>query len=271
MRTLLKIGEVAQLLGVTTKTLRHYHKIGLLQEPERTPAGYRLYSAQDLLRLRQIRQLQSFGLPLKLIRTMLGEPTEKHSWREILLALDQELAGQISDLTQRRKRIQELLAGEIAVQLEQPDTGATVAWMKEQLGPYTDKLSPGALQLEAKIWGTIQNFRWPAGFTPDLEAIAAQWSQQTQILEPLMKFADRITALDSLPVDAIEITQLADECAQDKDFAAFIEQIVPLVKHSINLDVPFSAVFGDLMNTALTPAQQRFFTELHARLPINAS
>jgi DNA-binding transcriptional MerR regulator len=71
MRKMLQIGEVAQLLGVTSKTIRHYHKIGLLPEPERTESGYRLYNAQDLLHLKQIRHMQEFGLSLKHIKTLL--------------------------------------------------------------------------------------------------------------------------------------------------------------------------------------------------------
>ncbi|WP_162005142.1 MerR family transcriptional regulator [Dictyobacter vulcani] len=261
---------MAQLLGVTTKTLRHYHKIGLLQEPERTPAGYRLYSAQDLLRLQQIRQLQSFGLPLKLIKTMLGEPTEKHSWREILVALDQELATQMSELMQRRTRIQELLAQDTPLQLEQPDTRATVNWMKDLLGEYTDKLSPEALQLEAKIWAAIQNFQWPNGFTPGIEGMATQWLQQAPVLEALMRFAERIAALKAVPITDPEITRLADECAQDQEFIAFMQYLAPLIQQNPGLDAPFLAIFSDLMDTTLAPAQQRFFTELYARLPINS-
>jgi DNA-binding transcriptional MerR regulator len=43
--------EVARLVGVTTKTVRHYEKVGLLGAPQRSEAGYRLYAADDLLRL----------------------------------------------------------------------------------------------------------------------------------------------------------------------------------------------------------------------------
>jgi DNA-binding transcriptional MerR regulator len=51
MRELLQIGEVARLIGVSTKTIRYYHEIGLLDEPERATSGYRLYTARHLLRL----------------------------------------------------------------------------------------------------------------------------------------------------------------------------------------------------------------------------
>ncbi|HET8628651.1 MAG TPA: MerR family DNA-binding transcriptional regulator, partial [Thermomicrobiales bacterium] len=50
MREILPIGEVVRLLGVTTETVRHYHKVGLLAEPRRSAGGYRLYTAADLLR-----------------------------------------------------------------------------------------------------------------------------------------------------------------------------------------------------------------------------
>jgi hypothetical protein len=62
MREQLHIGEVARLVGVSTKTIRYYHQIGLLAEPERTESGYRLYDAAHLLRLQHIRRLRALGL-----------------------------------------------------------------------------------------------------------------------------------------------------------------------------------------------------------------
>ena len=53
-----------KLIGVSPKTIRYYHEIGLLAEPKRTESGCRLYTAQDLLRLQHIRRLRSLGLPL---------------------------------------------------------------------------------------------------------------------------------------------------------------------------------------------------------------
>jgi DNA-binding transcriptional MerR regulator len=59
MRTYLRGGEIANLLSSTTKTIRHYHKVGLVAEPDRTDAGYCLYSASDVLRILCIRRLQA--------------------------------------------------------------------------------------------------------------------------------------------------------------------------------------------------------------------
>jgi SAM-dependent methyltransferase len=50
----LTVGRVAELAGVTVRTLHHYDEIGLVQPSARTAAGYRAYSAGDVERLRQV-------------------------------------------------------------------------------------------------------------------------------------------------------------------------------------------------------------------------
>jgi len=65
------IHEFSALAGVTVKALHHYDRIGLLK-PARTAARYRVYTAGDLARLRQILALRSLGLPLRRIRELLS-------------------------------------------------------------------------------------------------------------------------------------------------------------------------------------------------------
>jgi DNA-binding transcriptional MerR regulator len=48
------VGTLAQLAGVTVRTLHHYDAIGLLSPARRSAKGYRLYGADDLLRLNHI-------------------------------------------------------------------------------------------------------------------------------------------------------------------------------------------------------------------------
>jgi DNA-binding transcriptional MerR regulator len=67
----MKIGEVAERTGTTTKTIRYYESIGLLPEPTRTDAGYRDYDDGAVDRLRFVRQAQSSGLSLTEIRSVL--------------------------------------------------------------------------------------------------------------------------------------------------------------------------------------------------------
>jgi MerR family transcriptional regulator, thiopeptide resistance regulator len=68
------VKDVAQLAGVSVRTLHYYDSIGLLIPSDRTAAGYRLYSASDLLRLQQIMLSRKLGLSLKAIRRSLDDP-----------------------------------------------------------------------------------------------------------------------------------------------------------------------------------------------------
>src|SRR5205085_10693446 len=112
MRQLLQIGEVAKLIGVSRKTVRYYHEVGLLAEPERTEGGYRLYTANDLLRLQRIRRLRSLGLSLERIKEILGQPDSEHEHlsRAALQSLVEELSAQILELEERREMLKKLLA-----------------------------------------------------------------------------------------------------------------------------------------------------------------
>ena len=54
---MLTIGQLASYTGVTVAAVRHYHRIGLLPEPERDRSGYRSYDAGAVVRLIRIHAL----------------------------------------------------------------------------------------------------------------------------------------------------------------------------------------------------------------------
>lgn len=91
----LRSNELAKLAGVTVRTLRHYHAIGLLDEPPRQANGYRDYRPEDLLRVLRIRQLASLGFPLDQVAGMLDELDAERSQREPRLPADQPTADDI--------------------------------------------------------------------------------------------------------------------------------------------------------------------------------
>jgi MerR family transcriptional regulator, copper efflux regulator len=70
--TLLTIGEAAVASGVSAKMIRHYEAIGLIPKAKRTLSGYRNYSANDVYRLRFIRQARNLGFPIAQIENLLG-------------------------------------------------------------------------------------------------------------------------------------------------------------------------------------------------------
>jgi MerR family copper efflux transcriptional regulator len=69
------IGQLAARSGTTAKAIRYYERIGLLDEPERTPAGYRRYSEADARRLEFIAIAKGAGLSLDEIAEVLRAST----------------------------------------------------------------------------------------------------------------------------------------------------------------------------------------------------
>lgn len=68
------VHQVAEMAGVSVRTLHHYDQIGLLKPAARTAAGYRLYRQDDLLCLQQILLFRELDVPLETIRSILDEP-----------------------------------------------------------------------------------------------------------------------------------------------------------------------------------------------------
>lgn len=102
--------DVAHLAGVTVRTLRHYHQMGILPEPPRRDNGYREYGAVDVARVLRIKRLASLGLTLEQIGSILkkeasGGAGAPEGAAELLDCIDAELEAQISLLEERRRMV----------------------------------------------------------------------------------------------------------------------------------------------------------------------
>ena len=107
---LMTIGEVAQAAGVATPTLRYYEQEGLLIPTTRSPAGYRLYDAQAVERLRFIRSAQAVGFTLEDIRALGRLERERGAQckAEVRRLLTQRLA-EVNEKMKELKRVQRTL------------------------------------------------------------------------------------------------------------------------------------------------------------------
>lgn len=107
---MLTIGQLAATAGVTVRTVRHYHQVGLLPAPERDASGYRRYGAQAAVDLIRIRTLADAGVPLARIDAVLhAQPAE---FAAAISDIDGELRRRIDQLTEHRRRIAALAGGE---------------------------------------------------------------------------------------------------------------------------------------------------------------
>jgi DNA-binding transcriptional MerR regulator len=109
----MRSGEMARLSGVSTDTLRHYERLGLLPKPPRTRGGYRDYSAQSLERVRLIRRALGVGFSLPELMTVLkmrdGGQSPCYRVQAIAESKLQQIKQQIKDLCEMRDRLDNLL------------------------------------------------------------------------------------------------------------------------------------------------------------------
>lgn len=105
---MLTIGDLARLAGTTVRAVRHYHAVGLLEEPARDASGYRRYGAPALIRVLRIRRLREIGLSLDRIGELLNGPATAVD--PALDELDAELADQAERIAARRAALARLRA-----------------------------------------------------------------------------------------------------------------------------------------------------------------
>lgn len=97
--------RLAHLGGTTIKTIRHYHEIGLLDEPKRAGNGYKQYGTAHLVRVLQIARLRDLGMGLAQIAEL---ETSDEAFAETLHELDAQLAESITHQQQLRAEIADL-------------------------------------------------------------------------------------------------------------------------------------------------------------------
>jgi len=218
--------ELADLAGVTVRTLRHYHQIGLLPEPPRSTAGYRRYDIGHLVRLLRITRLTSLGVPLSALAEVLDDPS---AGEELLDALDREAAAEIARLTARRDSIAllrriggppdlppELAAWRSAPEVEVPADMAR--YEHEQLVLLAHLLGEqGSADLTGLLEALADGGTVSAALTERfyaLDADSPEHEVEALIEDWIAYVRPALTQLDGLPVPALRTPALLDQLSR---------------------------------------------------------
>ena len=268
MRELLQIGEVAKLIGVSTKTIRYYHEIGLLAEPKRTEGGYRLYAAHDLLRLQRIRRLRSLGLTLDRIGEILGESDVEQEvmLRNALQSLVEELTAQIIELEERREMLKHLLAEDSLDKPHLPDETPSALLLdivRDQLGAYLANISEESWKWSEKVDALLGAFHWPDSYRETIKDVVQHISEQPEQYKQLFALEERFAALANEPEDSPEVERLAEDYARSGELGQL--QAMFSTNNAMGSS-QLENVFMDLTTTLVSPAQRRFFEEVSRKL-----
>ena len=108
----MRIGELAEQAGITTKAIRYYEQLGILPPPARTPSGYRSYDQAAMGRLGFVRAAQAVGLTLGEIRQIIafrdhGQAPCAHV-TDLLGRRAADLDARIHQLQQLRRELRQL-------------------------------------------------------------------------------------------------------------------------------------------------------------------
>ncbi|KNC19039.1 MerR family transcriptional regulator [Arthrobacter sp. RIT-PI-e] len=112
------IGDAAAFVGTTTRTIRHYHQIGLLPERERGSDGRRRYGYEEIIRLLWIRRMAEAGIALDDIRDAFDGTAPDSALSTgggdeiagVLTRLEDTLAAQDAELQRKRALVQRMRA-----------------------------------------------------------------------------------------------------------------------------------------------------------------
>jgi DNA-binding transcriptional MerR regulator len=110
----MKIGEFADVVGVSIDAIRFYERRGVLRPAPRTAGGYRTFVQRDLNRVRLARQLQTLGLTIDEVVDALaahegnGATCTSERWR--LEQVEARIDAQMTALSHTRRLIQDTLA-----------------------------------------------------------------------------------------------------------------------------------------------------------------
>ncbi|NPV92673.1 MAG: MerR family transcriptional regulator [Firmicutes bacterium] len=259
MENRIKISDFVKLTGSTLKTVKYYHKIGLLSEPERSSGGYRLYGPAELARMLSIKRLKSLGLDLQRVKTILGESGDPRTLREVLRSLQIELLSEKQNLEERLARIEKLLA-EGEVRLGEDTSGSpSFKMIAEILGPdqmerYT-QACPELSDQHQKLYGILDDFQWGEDYRDTFRALAEYFKARPEQYQMALDSGARLARLAQLSEDDPEVEALARESVELIKSMPLLEEM--LCSQS-GPKKPLAGLYDELVAGVLSPAQMRY-------------
>lgn len=105
-----QIGEVAERVGLSLRTIRYYEEVSLVVPPERTSGGFRLYTDADIERLTMARELKPLGFSLDEVREILDLIEAREIGKTLTDEQHAALANYTAQATERYERLRDRLA-----------------------------------------------------------------------------------------------------------------------------------------------------------------
>ena len=217
------VKEVAEITGISIRTLRYYDEIGLLKPAQLSDAGYRLYDGKALERLQEIMFFRELEVPLVDIKQITDNPN--HDRKQILMT-------QKALLEQKRNRLNGIIEL-ITDVMEGVSTMSFEAFNDDDITKMVDHMlecmKKESLDEMIQKYGSIEDYRrhLSSGFTND---------QATS--QVIRWYGGKEKAVEAV----LQSTGDADELKQQQDENAAIYQLFTAAKENTDANLAKTAV-----------------------------
>jgi DNA-binding transcriptional MerR regulator len=201
------IGEVANLLGISPKTVLHYHKIGLLAHPERTANNYRHYNMAQITQLQQILRLKRFGLSLKQIEIILNSDNPDMLVQIVLNQHISHLHDEIARLQHQLNITQDFLNTTGTSAQSHSSQNAPVSSMvilSDAIKRRSSSVSDILVEVEQKIMVELDQFAWDANYELFWHHIGNHFIESLADEGLFIFWMERYLALATMDIDDLQ-------------------------------------------------------------------
>lgn len=239
----LSVKAVADLAGVSARTVRFYHSIGLVPEPPRDSSGYRRYGGREVVALVRATRLRALGMSLPQIAERMTGDEGEVSLADALGTLADDLDAEIAKLVATRDRLRDLAASET---FAHPVKALTTALQQQGVLDPDDDLREGE-----KWAASVLDALHPDGMA-GLLAQAGALLGDGGAADAFRTLRRRLRRLNEKTSDA------------DIDaFAADVAALLPAFVGTRQLDL---RLLDDVLAERMTPARHRFLSRLRTHL-----
>jgi DNA-binding transcriptional MerR regulator len=259
----LTIGDFSRATFLTVKTLRHYHRVGLLEPADVDPAnGYRRYTSDQIPTAQVIRRFRDLGMPLDDIASVLQAP-DQTARSEVIVAHLARLEQGLVDTQRAVASLRDLLEhpeapGEIAHRREPATQAAAVtttadvadlgAWYQGAVGELRACLSAQGIASNGQPGGIYAN-----------ELFTEERGEATVFLpaDGAVRPIGRVEPYLAAPVELAVITHIGSHADVDRSYGALATYVS---EHALAIEGPIREYY--LVGPQDTDDEQAWRTEI---------
>lgn len=169
--------------GITPRMVRHYHQLGLMPQPARSPGNYRLYTESDVQRLQRIVALKQQGFQLAHIQKLLETDFSDQASKTLLSQLQRQYQAVIQQITQLRQTaaaLERLLGRDRSCQATQAEILAQLKQLEVQTQTHLNNFEELWNGMDAAVHAH------PESFQESLQWLLPDLSDRSEIEQDLL-------------------------------------------------------------------------------------